>query len=459
MGDIFNPCDIRGNATKDLTPELFVRFGLALGRMLDPGDLIVVGADRRASSPAFRAALIDGLRRCPVRIVDLRAVPTPLVYFAKRHLNAAACAIVTASHNPPEDNGLKWLIGRNPPNEEQNAAFRAAAKDKSTIPPFASTDEPETRCLQKEYIAALQEQWSSMALDLRIVVDPMHGCWSRLGRVCLHAVFPRLMIEAIHDRPSPTFEGLSPDPSSPANLRALSEAVERERAALGIAFDGDGDRMALIDEYGTILSAEETAWCFLKTFGDDLQGETFVHDVKFSNRLATHVKKLGGTPHMSKTGHAFVRREMFETNAIFGAEVSGHFYFGRIEATDDGVYAACRILDYLARTGWTLSELRQECPPLFLTSDLRVPVPAELIEPLLQRMREYRPELERSEEDGVRIRFPDGFALARPSGTEPKLTLRFEASSDETLEQRVREFCIAFPEIEEDLWNAYLATR
>jgi len=456
MGDIFNPCDIRGHATEQLSPELFARFGLALGKMLAPGDTIVVGADRRASSPAFRAALIDGLRRAPVHIVDLRTVPTPLVYFAKRHLNAAACAMVTASHNPPEDNGLKWLIGRDPPNAEQVAQLKAVSEDESKAPPFATDEEPKTRCLQKEYIAALQERWHSATLNLRIVVDPMHGCWSRLGRVCLHAVFPQLMIEAIHDRPSPTFEGLSPDPSNPANIRELAETVERERASLGFAFDGDGDRMALVDEYGTILSAEETAWCFLKTFGEELQGKKFVHDVKFSDRLATHVKTLDGTPCMSKTGHAFVRRVMYEQEAIFGAEVSGHFYFGEIEAADDGVFAACRILDYLGRTGLSLSDLREECPPLYLTSDLRVGASEAVIDAVMLKMETYRPSRKRDMADGVRIRFEDGFLLARRSGTEPKVTFRFEAGSPEALKERVRQFCDDFPDIGDDLWERYL---
>jgi phosphomannomutase / phosphoglucomutase len=456
MSDIFNPCDIRGNATEQLSSELYVRFGLALGKMLHPGDTVVVGSDRRATSPAFRAALIDGLRRAPVHIVDLRAVPTPLVYFAKRHLKADACAIVTASHNKPEDNGLKWLIGRNPPNPDQVAVFKATAEDESKPPPFATDEEPETRCLQKDYIAALQERWHSAALDLRVVVDPMHGCWSRLGRVCLHAVFPRLMIEAIHDRPSPTFEGLSPDPSVPANIRELSETVERERASLGFAFDGDGDRMALVDEFGTILSAEETAWCFLKTFGDELQGKNFVHDVKFSDRLATHVKSLGAKPCISKTGHAFVRREMYDNDAIFGAEVSGHFYFGEIEAADDGVFAACRILDYLGRTGKSLSALREECPPLYLTSDLRVGASKAVIDAVMLKMETYRSELERDMADGVRIRFKDGFILTRRSGTEPKMTFRFEAGSSEALEERIRQYCADFPEIGDDLWEKYL---
>jgi phosphomannomutase/phosphoglucomutase len=309
-----------------------------------------------------------------------------------------------------------------------------------------------------DYVAWLQETWvEALGVQRHVVLDPMHGCFARRARRYLQAIFPECLISAVHDEPDAAFAGRSPDCSQPHLLEELCDTVYQERAHLGVAFDGDGDRIALVDDEGVVLTAEETTWCLLQSFGEQLRGEPFVYDLKLSDRVPEMARQLGAEPLVERSGHAFIRTRMIETNALFGAELSGHYFFRALEGSDDGLFAACRLIAYLGQSGETLSELRGKCPAIFVTPDLRVSLPPDRQAGVIDRLRSIWSDRRQTMLDGVRIDFPKGWVLVRSSVTEPAVTFRFEGASWSELERLVRRVCNALDEVGNQLWVRYEA--
>jgi len=235
-------CDIRADAATHLSPALYENWGRTLGRQLPAGAKFVVGGDVRDSTASFLAALVDGLAQEGLDVVDLGCVPTPVVYYARRRLQADGCAIVTGSHGAAATNGLKWMIGDRRPTPDEVAALQKAAMPRSGDGQNQPAAAPRTLDVSFDYVACLQEAFvDSLAARRRIVVDSLHGCWAGKARRYLQAIFPQSLFSAIHDDPEGQFSGCTPDCSQPRALRELCEAVYHERADLGIAFDGDGD--------------------------------------------------------------------------------------------------------------------------------------------------------------------------------------------------------------------------
>lgn len=455
---IYKPCDIRGSAAGELTPELYRRWGRVLGSRVEPGAEFVVGGDVRRSTPDFLSALIAGLCEAGTAVVDLGLLPTPMIYYARRHLHAAACAIVTASHNPAEINGLKWMIGDRPPTEEDVWALKRGAEAPGGEPTDPPTGSRRSLDVSSDYLAWLQETFvGAGSVEQHVVLDPMHGCWAGRARRYLEAVFPQCRFSAVHDRPDDAFAGRTPDCSRPELLGELSEAVSAAEADLGLAFDGDGDRVALVDNEGVALTAEEATWSLLQSFGAHLRGERFVYDLKFSDRVPETAKRLGAEPVVERSGHTFIRARMLETGALFGAELSGHYFFRALQGGDDGLYTACRLIAYLGQSRRGLSQLRGGCPPVFMTPDLRIPLAPEDRQRAIDRVRTAFSKHPQTTIDGVRIDFPEGWALVRSSVTEPALTFRFEAVDFGSLRKLVRRFCNKLDELGEELWSEYEA--
>ena len=493
---IYKPCDIRGDATAELSPVLYHRWGETLGDWTGNGGKFVAGGDIRMSTSTFLAALIDGLCCSGVDCVCLGQLPTPMIYYAKRRLRAAGCAIVTASHNPACANGLKWMIGEEPPRPEQIARLQQATEAgngarapataggadsgrspaamparEDRVPPAVARSvqavihgpqvtrhAPRDLDISFDYVAWLQETWiEGLRSRLHVVIDPMHGAWSGRARRYLHAVFPECLVSVLHDKPDPEFGGVPPDCSRPEHLDELCEAVYRERADVGIALDGDGDRMALVDNQGVPLSAEETASVLLWSFGDQLRGRPFVHDQKFSDRVPEAARLLGAEPLVERSGHAFLRARMRQCGAPFGAEVSGHYFFAELDGDDDGLFAACRVISYLARCGQPLDKLRRRCARVYMTPDLRLPLAGATQEKVLEQVRSAWAAFPQHALDGVRIDVPGGWALVRSSVTESALTFRFEAADWPGLDDLVERFCASVPEIAAGLWARYEA--
>ncbi len=496
---IYKPCDIRGLADAELSAAMYEAWGRELGRQLDPGAKFVVGGDVRDSTPPFLAALIEGLCRSGLDVVELGLLPTPMIYHAKRRLEADGCAIVTASHNPAAVNGLKWMLRDRPPTPDEvadmqqalNSVGRSSGQGRGEgddIPhtdkiasfsrrrhggdPTPGTDVPSaakrtstarttsrTLDVSFDYVAHLQETFvDSLAAQLHVVLDPMHGCWAEKARRYLHAIFPQCIFSTIRDRADGRFGGLAPDCSRPENLHELCDAVYHQRAHLGVAFDGDGDRLALVDNEGVVFSSEEAVFTLLECLGEELRGEPFVHDLKFSDRVAEFARRVGAEPLAERSGHAFLRARMCETNARFGAEASGHYFFRELAGGDDALYTACRLIAWLAHSGRTLSEVRRGCPAVQMTPDLRVPVDQDEQQEIIERVGAAWADFPQIKTDGVRIDTPGGWALVRSSVTEPALTFRFEGLDWHALDDLVKRFRGTLPEeIGDELWRRYRA--
>jgi phosphomannomutase len=478
---IYKPCDIRGRADDELSAEQFERWGFALGGRLAPGAKFVVGRDVRDSSPHFAAALMNGLCRAGLDVVDLGELPTPMVYYAKQRISAAGCAIVTASHNPAEINGLKWMLGDRPPTPDDVAAMgkestsgqwpvasgQKVAKPDSPNSRTPESPNPKSQILNPsgprpldvsfDYVAHLQETFvDSLAARLHLVLDPMHGCWARKARRYLHAIFPQCLITAIHDEPLPDFGGRQPDCSRTENLAELSDAVYHQRAHLGAAFDGDGDRLALVDGEGVVLNPEEAVLALMDSLGMRMRGAGFVHDVKFSDQVPDAARRLGVEPLAERSGHAFIRARMIESSAAFGAEMSGHYFHRELQGGDDALYTLCRLVARLARDDLSLAELRRRCPPLHITPELRLAVPDGERDKILSDIRAAWAAFPQQTIDGARIDLPGGWVLVRPSVTEDALTFRFEGLDWHALDDLIERFCASLPsELGEKLRGQY----
>ncbi len=454
---IYKPCDIRGRAATELRPELYRSWGLALGRQLDPKAKFLVGGDVRSSTPGFLRALVEGLCQAELDVVELGLLPTPMVYHAKRRLRAAGCAIVTASHSPAAMNGLKWMLGERPPDGEQVELLRREAGSPSS--PERARSNARALDISLDYLAWIQDAWMhARQLRQRVVLDPGHGCWAARARRYLQAVFPHCLFSAIHDTPDAQFCGRIPDCSRPALLHELSDAVYQERAHVGIAFDGDGDRVAFVDNEGTALTAEEATWALLQSLGPELAGHPFVYDLKFSDRIPETAAELGAQPLVERSGHTFLRTRMLQTGAVLGAEISGHYFHRALDGGDDGLFTACQMIAYVGRCEVPLAELRRRCPQVFVTPELRVHVEPGRRDQAIELVRAAWSHYPQTTVDGVRVSFPDGWALVRSSVTESSLTFRFEATDGTKLLSIVQSFCHPLGDLGDQLWGAYEAS-
>lgn len=453
---IYKPSDIRGVAGTELTQELYRRWGTALGEQLGAGAKFVVGGDVRDSTPSFLTALAEGLCEAGLDVVVVGSLPTPVIHYAQRRLAAAGCAIVTASDSPPKFNGLKWRIGDRSPTEKDVRALKRAAEGKSPKLNGRARTDPRAVDVTFDYVAWLQERWMDAPIVRRsIVVDPMHGVWACRARRYLQAIFPHSVFSAIHDAPDGSFGGRTPDCCSPEALAELGEAVYRQRALLGIAFDGDGDCVAFVDDEGVSLSADETTWFLLRSLEEQLAGKPFVYDVRFSQCVPDAARTLGAEPLLERSGPACIRRRMIKSGAPFGADASGHYFFGELAGGDDALFAACAMIAYLAASGKPLSQLRRKTPKVCITPDLPVRVKARYRRDVVRRVRDRWSKYPTTELDGLRIQFPDGWALVRNSVAEPTITFRFEGRDWNVLTELVSDFCDALPEIGDALWASY----
>ncbi|MEW6752158.1 MAG: hypothetical protein AB1505_14425 [Candidatus Latescibacterota bacterium] len=434
---VYKPCDIRG-PVEELDADLYRAWGDLLAGRLEAGALFVVGGDVRLSTPGFQESLVQGLVEGGARVVDLGCVPTPWVYFARRHLGARGCAIVTASHSPPQVNGLKWMVGPLPPTQGEVQDLRCHTEAHRRVARGGGGCRAED--VGPAYRAWLGQRWGDARSRARVVLDPGGGAWAGRAAACLAAAFPGVGVTAIHDEPDGTFSRRHPDTARPQHLRALSEAVCREAADLGVAFDGDGDRLALVDGEGVVLSAEQVACILISSFGEEWAGRVGVHDVKCSDQVPAAIRQRGGRPLAQRSGHAFIRTSMMQCQGLFGTEISGHFFHGELDGGDDALFTACRFLWHMARQDTSAAELRRGCPAIHATPDLRVNVPPEDQEEAVEGVRRAFGHLPQSGLDGVRVEFPGGWALVRSSVTDAQLTFRFEGRTPDGLEEIVQSF-------------------
>ena len=442
---IFRAYDIRGIVGQTLTADIARLIGLGIGtEAAERGEQeIAVGRDGRDSSPELSDALIAGLRASGRDVVDIGIVPTPLLYFATHWLPANSGVMVTGSHNGPEYNGMKLIIaGKTLHGEDLQEIYRRIIAEDFTqgLGKLSSSD------VKADYVARVAADIPPVAAGaaLKIIVD----CGNGVAGVIAPQLFRALGhdVEEMYCDVDGAFPNHHPDPSQPENLDALIAQVQSSGADIGLAFDGDGDRLGVVDSAGHIIWPDRQLMVFAKDVLSRNQGAAIIYDVKCSRHLKTVVEKSGGVPLMWKTGHSLIKSKMEEMQAPLAGELSGHIFFKeRWYGFDDAIYAGARLLEILVNNGQRSEALFAEMPEGVSTPELRVRLPESSHHTCMQKLKDSAefPGAQIIDTDGVRVEFPDGWGLVRASNTSPVLTVRFEADDKdalETIQQRFREW-------------------
>jgi len=452
--EAFKDCDIRGTTPDQVNEDIFARVGREFGALLandmadtPSTDTVVIGGDGRHSTPALLDAAIRGLAGSPIGIVNLGIrVPTPAIYWAKDRLGAHASAIVTASHNPPHWNGLKVMRGPMPPRPEDIQYLAAKAGQSDATPSAGMADIRTVDSIVQDYIDDLVARFQAQHLGgLKIVVDPGNGCLSGVASHVLRDLGAEVV--ALHDRIDPDFTERNPDCAVPEHLADLIKAVRAEAADFGVGFDGDGDRLAVVDDTGRLLGSERVAMLLFQgalSLGSD---DTVILDNKCSMHLDRAIAAAGATAIRCKSGHAYMKRMVLEKSAVAGVELSGHVFLGSINGRDDPLYTTALLAGWLARQEHSMSELVDGFPKMFMTNDIRIEMEKPEIDRLLADCGEGLEGAEVQRIDGVRLIWPDGWLLVRRSITEPKVTIRLEGETRPELERVALVFTGRFPHL------------
>ncbi len=436
-GPIFREYDIRGVADRDLGDDLVERIGRGLGILLRPEGVtrplrIAVGRDCRLSADRLFAALTKGLVAGGIEVLDVGVGPTPKLYFAVNHLDTDGGVMITGSHNPAQDNGMKIMKGKASFFGEQIQALGTLAQ--SGPPAAAKPGSIRAENVDDAYVTRLTTGVTFGKKDFGVVVDAGNGSAGPLGvRALETAGFrPVKMFCEMDGR----FPNHHPDPTVPKNVEALVARVREEKALVGIAWDGDGDRLGVVDKTGEIVWGDRLLALFARGILERTPGAAVIADVKCSETLFTDVARHGGKPVMWKTGHSLIKTKMKEEHAAVAGEMSGHFFFAdRYYGYDDAIYAALRLLEIVSREGKSVLELLSDMPRTVFTPELRLDCPDSLKFAVVDRVRnELANRGKVNALDGVRITYADGaWALVRASNTGPVLVMRFEAPTNERL--------------------------
>ncbi len=428
---IFREYDIRGIAGKEFVDEDVVKIGRAYGTLLERDNhrRVVVGRDCRLTSGNYSAKFIAGILSTGCDVIDIGVCPTPVLYFAIHHLNAQGGAMVTASHNPPEYNGFKLMNGYDSIHSQGLQEVRriidsgAYASGRGTL---------ETSDALTPYMAYLQTH-ISLARPLRIGIDAGNGT----GGVTALPVLKKLGCEVydLYCDMDGTFPNHGSDPTVKANMAELIDLVKAEKLDLGVGYDGDADRIGVVDERGNIIYGDQLMVIFAREILRRKPGATFISEVKCSMVMYDDIKKHGGRAIMWKTGHSLIKKKMKEENAELAGEMSGHMFFkDRYFGFDDALYATCRLLEIIADTGRTVSQLIEDLPVTFTTPEIRVDCDdARKFDVVAAITERFKKTHEVIDIDGMRALFGDGWGLVRASNTQPALVLRFEALTQQRL--------------------------
>lgn len=427
--------DIRGIIGKTLTADHYREIGRAFGTgaLREGGTSVAVGYDGRLTSPELEAALVEGLASTGLTVYRIGLGPSPMLYFAVHHLGADGGMMITGSHNPPEYNGIKMSRRGRPFFGDDIRALGTAVETGD----YASGDgRVEHRPVAQAYVDRLCADLT-FGRTLRVAWDPGNGAAAAVLRdLCARLPGEHVLINDVVDG---TFPAHHPDPTVEENLIQLREEVLRHECDLGIAFDGDGDRIGVIDERGRILWGDQLLVLLAGPVLAEMPGSTIIADVKSSQVFFDEIERLGGKPLMSRTGHSPIKKLMAETGAPLAGEMSGHVFFAhRYYGYDDALYAAVRLLSLLSATRESLGSLRDGLPVKVNTPELRIDCPEErkfaVVEEVRSRLQEQAG-ITVSDVDGVRVTSADGWWLLRASNTQPVLVGRCEAADAEGLKR------------------------
>lgn len=447
---IFRAYDIRGLVGENLTPEIVHAIGRAFGselREVSDNHTATIGRDGRASSSGYLVALAEGLRQSGIDVTNLGLVPTPLVHYGATKRNTGAAIVVTGSHNPPSYNGLKFALGPLP--FSGGALLRL--HDRIVKGGFRSGEGSlQTYDVLDEYVQEVASQ-IRIAKPLRVVIDCGNGASGVLSRKLFEAIGCDVVV--LYEEVDSTFPNHHPDPAVPENLEDLRGAVIEYRADVGIAFDGDGDRVGVVTETGENVWADRLLALFAQDVLAHKPASTIVFDVKCGVSVRETVASRGGKPVVSPTGHTNIKQHVCEHKAMLGGEFSGHFCFpDRWYAIDDAAYAGTRFLELVSNVS-KASELFEDIARRPATPEILIPVEDhrkfEIVEKLARCASFNGGAVDTT--DGIRIDFADGWGLVRASNTSPKLSLRFEAETRSALTRITYLFKRELARIEPDL--------
>lgn len=432
---IFREYDVRGVFPTDLDDETVRLLGLGFGSKIarTKGKTMILGRDVRLSSPHLRDMMAQGLVEAGMEVMDLGVVPTPVFYFAIHHFKADGGVMITGSHNPPQYNGFKLNVG-------PDSIYGAEIQELCQHIEAGNFVKPEKlgSVRQENVISTYQDYLKrNLKIDepIRLVMD--------CGNGCAGLVAPKLfqdmgcLVDVLYGEPNGRFPNHHPDPTVPANLQDLIHRVKAKAYNLGIAFDGDADRIGVVDEMGNTLWGDQLLIIFSRHILKKNPGATIIGEVKCSQNLFRDVAKSGGKPIMWKTGHSLIKKKMRQEGALLAGEMSGHIFFNdRYFGYDDAIYASGRLIELLCQEARPLSQLLWGLPPVFTSPEIRVDCPDEIKFDIVKKVKDYfSAQYDVVDVDGVRVIFPDGWGLMRASNTQPAIVMRFEAASVSRLKE------------------------
>ena len=432
---IFREYDVRGVADRDLTDDLATDLGRSFGTFLKRRNQkrIIVGRDCRLSSPRLHKALTRGLLETGLELIDIGVGPTPMMYFSVFHLDADGGVQITGSHNPPQDNGFKLMSGKGTLAGEEVRELRTLIERRDFS--LSSGGKIEEWNPLEAYAGYMRGNIRLAHNKVRFAIDAGNGAGGPAALAAFKAV--GLAPVEMYCEMDGAFPNHHPDPSLPENVQELVERVKSDGLALGIAYDGDADRIGVVDNKGNIVFGDRLMILLSRQILKRHPGAAILGEVKCSQTMYDDIAKHGGRPIVWKTGHSLIKKKMKEEHALLAGEMSGHVFFAdRYFGFDDAIYASLRLLEIVAESNKPLDELLADVPETHSTPELRVDCADEVKFDVVRKVLDhYRPTHDILDVDGARISFDGGWGLVRASNTQPALVLRFEAATQARLQE------------------------
>lgn len=440
VSSIFKAYDIRGIVATQLTPQTTELIGQVLGSMAIENQVkgLVVGYDGRLTSPMLAKSLINGILSTGCNVFEIGEVTTPMVYFANYELKTYSGVMITGSHNPPEYNGLKMVMAGDTLSGDKIQQIYQRIQDKQVI---QGNGVHYCENILEAYFTKITSD-VKLARRMSIVVDAGNGVAGKIAPQLYRRLGCKVL--GLFCEVDGNFPNHHPDPSKPENLNDIIHALNTTETEIGLAFDGDGDRLGVVTKDGNIIYPDRQMMLYAADILSKNPQGKIIYDVKSSRLLADWIKENQGTPIMCRTGHSFVKAKIKETGALLAGEMSGHIFFNdRWNGSDDGVYAGARLLEILAQVE-DPSELLNALPNAISTPEINIPVEFEGEQHRIIAELSQTAKFEGSQEiitiDGLRVEYPDGFGLVRASNTTPVLVLRFEAETSSALKRIMDQF-------------------
>lgn len=432
--NIFREYDIRGKYPKEINEETVFTIGQGYGSYIQEKfdqTKCIISMDNRLSSPSLKEELIKGIISTGVNVIDCGLTTTPMHFYGRHKLKLYGI-MITASHNPKGDNGLKFSFGgpSNAKGKEIERFKNYVLKGKF----ITGKGKITSKDLSKNYTKFLHSGLDMGEKKIKVVVDPGNGVSANFIDELFN--FPNIKVIKINQESDGNFPNHHPDPAVKKNLRQLQKAVIKHKAALGIAYDGDGDRIGIVKNNGNCMSTEELMIIIIRNMIDNVENKKFLYDVKCSKSIEDEIKRLKGKPYLFKTGASYTQNEVHKKDLPFGGEYSGHVFFrDRIYDVGSAVYASLRVIEILTKTDKNLIELTSDIPKYYTSEEIKIKTTDEQKKLIVENIKTYalNKNFDYSTIDGIKIFFIEGWVLVRASNTGPNIILRAEADSQENM--------------------------